>query len=81
MPYVDLHVGNLRMFAQPILSGISGADRPKRPSDTTGADMLQAFAEVELRVAGDSRLRLSVGRKLVSLGGRHALWPWRSPAL
>jgi hypothetical protein len=26
----DLHVGNLRVFAQPILSAICGANRPKR---------------------------------------------------
>jgi hypothetical protein len=68
MPYADLHVGKVRFFAQPILSAISGANRPKRPVDTTGVDMLQAFAEVELDVARDTKLRLSAGRKLVSLG-------------
>jgi hypothetical protein len=68
MPYADLHVGKVRFFAQPILSAISGAGRAKRPVDTTGIDMLQAFGEVELDIARDTKVRLSVGRKLVSLG-------------
>ena len=68
MPYADLHVGKVRFFAQPIVSAISGADRPKRPIDTTGTDMLQAFVDVDISLAEDSSLRLSAGRKLVSLG-------------
>lgn len=69
MPYADLHVGKLRLFAQPILSAMSGADKPKKPVDTTGIDMMQAFAEVEFPIARGASLRLSAGRKLVSLGG------------
>ena len=68
IPYADVHAGQLRLFAQPILSGISGVRRAKRPVDTTGADMLQAFAEVETDVAEAVSLRMSAGRKLVSLG-------------
>lgn len=68
MPYADFHVGKLRLFAQPILSGISGVRRAKRPVDTTGADMLQAFIEVETDVADATSLRMSAGRKLISLG-------------
>lgn len=68
MPYIDFHAGRLRLFAQPMLSGISGVRRAKRPVDTTGADMLQAFVEVEADVAEETSLRLSAGRKLVSLG-------------
>lgn len=68
MPYADLHIGAVRLFAQPIVSAISGADRPEAPVDTTGADMLQAFAEAELRFSPQNSLRISVGRKLVSLG-------------
>lgn len=68
MPYADLHVGNVRAFAQPILSAITGTDRPKGPADATGVDMLQAFVDVEVAVPGDASLRLSAGRKLVSLG-------------
>ncbi|MGR4867092.1 alginate export family protein [Caulobacter sp. LARHSG274] len=68
MPYADLHVGKVRFFAMPILSAISGTDRPKRPADTTGVDMLQAFVDVDLAASGGDSLRLSAGRKLVSLG-------------
>lgn len=68
MPYADFHAGRLRLFAQPIVSGISGVRRTRRPVDTTGADMLQAFIEVETDVAEETLLRLSAGRKLVSLG-------------
>lgn len=68
MPYADLHLGNLRLFAQPIVSAISGVRRPRRPVDTTGVDMLQAFVEVEVNVADAASLRVSAGRKLVSLG-------------
>lgn len=69
MPYADLHVGKVRFFAQPILTAITGTDRPKRPIDTTGFDMLQAFVDVEIAMPGDATLRLSAGRKLVSFGG------------
>lgn len=68
MPYADFHVGELRLFAQPIVSGISGVRRAKRPVDTTGVDMLQAFAEVETDVGEATSLRMSAGRKLISLG-------------
>jgi hypothetical protein len=68
MPYADLHVGSVRVFAQPILSAISGAERRARlPVDTTGIDMMQGFAEVDLGF-GDASLSLSAGRKLISLG-------------
>jgi hypothetical protein len=68
MPYADLHAGNLRVFAQPILSSIAGADRPKRPVDTTGTDILQAFVETTVDVTDSVELRMSGGRKLISLG-------------
>lgn len=69
MPYADLHVGKIRFFAQPILSAITGANRPKRPIDTTGVDVLQAFVDIEVPMSADISLRLSAGRKLVSFGG------------
>ncbi len=68
MPYADFHVGKLRLFAQPIVSEISGVHRAKRPVDTTGADILQAFVEVETDVADATSLRMSAGRKLISQG-------------
>lgn len=69
MPYADLHAGSIRVFAQPIVTALSGAHgRPRTPVDSTGADMLQAFAEVEADLAEGTSLRVSVGRKLLSLG-------------
>jgi len=69
MPYADLHAGKVRLFAQPIVSDISGADRTESPVDSTGIDLLQAFAEVETNIAEHVSLQVSAGRKLVSLGG------------
>jgi hypothetical protein len=68
MPYADLHLGRFRVFAQPILSTISGADGPKRPVDTTGIDLTQAFAEVEVDLTKGTSLKLAAGRRLISLG-------------
>jgi hypothetical protein len=68
MPYADLHVGNVRFFAQPIFAAISFTNRPKSPADETGADMLQAFGEADLKLGGSASLRISAGRKLISLG-------------
>ncbi|KJV35845.1 hypothetical protein VI08_06795 [Luteibacter yeojuensis] len=68
LPYADLHVGSARVFVQPIVSAIRGTGRARTPVDTTATDILQAFAEVEFEVAGGATARVSVGRKLVSLG-------------
>jgi hypothetical protein len=68
MPYADLHVGKVRLFAQPILSSISSADVPIRGVDETGIDLTQAFGEVEVDVGPDLALRVAAGRRLVSLG-------------
>lgn len=68
MPYADLHDDNVRFFVQPILSAITGTSRPKRPADTTGADMLQAFGKVDLNVGEGTSFKMSAGRKLISLG-------------
>jgi hypothetical protein len=68
MPYVDVHVHNLRVFAQPILSEISGAEHVEMPVDTTGADILQTFVQADINVTEDTSLHMSVGRKLASFG-------------
>jgi hypothetical protein len=68
MPYADLHAGQMRFFAQPIVSGITGTDRTPAPVDTTGADMLQAFGEIEMKLGDRTTLSTSAGRKMVSLG-------------
>lgn len=68
MPYADLHFKNARMFIQPVFSAISGTDRPLSPVDTSGTDALQAFLELDLRLAEDVSLSASAGRKVFSLG-------------
>ena len=68
MPYADLHAGPMRVFVQPILSDISGAERPPSPVDTTGADVLQAFVQADFDVGETAALRVSAGRKLLTLG-------------
>jgi len=82
MPYADLHVGKVRIFAQPILSSISGArHRPRTPVDTTGADMLQAFVEVDTEVGEGTTLRVSAGRKLLTLGAGRFINPRYGPGV
>lgn len=69
VPYADLHLGRVRVFAQPILSTVSGLDRAEGPVDTTGTDTLQAFVEVEALTVPGASLRVSAGRKLMAFGG------------
>lgn len=68
MPYADLHAGRFRVFAQPILSTISGADGPKRPIDSTGVDLTQAFGEIQIDLGRNAVLSVAAGRRLLSLG-------------
>lgn len=68
MPYADLHTGPVRFFTQAIYSSIAGTERARVAADENGTDILQAFAEVNVGVAKDASLRVSAGRKLVSLG-------------
>ncbi len=82
MPYADLHVGKVRVFAQPILSSISAArHRPKTPVDTTGADILQAFVEIDTELAEGTSLRVSAGRKLLTLGAGRFINPRYGPGV
>ncbi|WP_342251177.1 alginate export family protein [Sphingomonas sp. OTU376] len=68
MPYADLHLGGIRLFAQPIAAHVLGRSAPPSPIDRTGVDFLQAFGELELGVTEDVSLSLSAGRQLVSFG-------------
>ncbi len=68
LPYADLHVGRLRVFAQPILAYADGVEPSNGPVDRTGADLLQGFAELDLPVGDGANLRLAVGRQLFGLG-------------
>lgn len=63
MPYVDLHLGKVRAFVQPIAAYAVGVAPSASPIDQTRTDLLQGFAEVE---AGPVTLR--AGRQMLSLG-------------
>lgn len=68
MPHADLHLGKVGVFAQAIVTEVSGSERPETSVDTTGADILQAFVDVELDVGRETTLELVAGRRLRSLG-------------
>ncbi|WP_083910309.1 alginate export family protein [Sphingomonas sp. LH128] len=63
LPYADLHVGKLRAFVQPVFAtSISVAPSPG-PTDGTGLDLMQGFAEADL-----GPVTLRAGRQMLSLG-------------
>jgi hypothetical protein len=63
MPYVDLHVGKVRAFVQPIVATSIGVAPSASPIDETGADLLQGFVEADL-----GPVTLRGGRQMLSLG-------------
>ncbi|WP_425516887.1 alginate export family protein [Novosphingobium profundi] len=63
LPYVDLHLGHWRAFAQPILATSIGVAPASGPVDETGIDLLQGFVE-----ANYGSFRARAGRQMVSLG-------------
>lgn len=63
MPYVDLHVGKLRAFVQPIAATSIGVAPSPGPIDGTGVDLLQGFVEADL-----GPITLRGGRQMLSLG-------------
>lgn len=68
MPYADLHVGQVRVFAQPILADASGLRPGPTPIDRTGADLLQGFVDVVQDLGPGTSLRLEIGRQMFGLG-------------
>ena len=68
LPYADLHVGNVRFFAQLVASKAIGIDSGPGPPDDTGLDLLQGFAEAELPLRRRDRVTLRIGRQLVGYG-------------
>lgn len=68
MPHVDLHAGPLRAFVQPIAATSRGVGSGNGPVDATGADMLQAFADLRLSLNRQASLTLRGGRMLMPLG-------------
>jgi hypothetical protein len=68
MPYADLHVGNVRFFAQPILAYATGVKPGPSPIDQTAADLLQGFVDVVENFGPETSLRIEVGRQMFSFG-------------
>lgn len=68
LPYADLHLGAARIFAQPVIAYAAGVDPAPGPVDQTRIDLLQAFADVEIPLDGETRLRLRGGREMIGLG-------------
>jgi hypothetical protein len=66
LPYADLHITRVRIFAQPIAAYARGVEPAAGPADGTGLDLLQGFAETSLGPRG--RFVVRAGRQLVSLG-------------
>lgn len=62
-PHVDLHVGRVRAFVQPIVAYAVGVAPAASPIDQSRVDLLQGFVEVD---AGPVTLR--GGRQMLSLG-------------
>jgi hypothetical protein len=67
MPYIDVHAGRLRAFAQPIAGYAKSVTPSPSPIDQTRVDLLQAFGEVELPL-GDASVAVRGGRQMLSLG-------------
>ena len=68
MPYADLHLGQVRVFVQPILAYASGLTPAPTPIDRTGADLLQGFVDVVQDLGPKTSLRVEVGRQMFGLG-------------
>lgn len=73
VPSVDLHVGRVRAFIQPIAGYAISVAPSSSPIDQTRVDMLQAFADVRLGDAGTGSaegygVTLRTGRQMISLG-------------
>lgn len=73
VPSVDVHVGRVRAFVQPIASYAIGVAPAPSPIDQTRIDMLQAFADIRLGGAATGSpegygVTLRAGRQMISLG-------------
>lgn len=68
MPTIDLGVGPVRVFVQPIAGYARGVGAGNGPADQTGLDLLQAFGDVRLAGGQRGSLVLRGGRQLIALG-------------
>jgi hypothetical protein len=67
LPYADLHLGQFRAFVQPIIASAVGVQPSAGPTDRTGIDLLQGFAEVSLPIDAGA-IVLRAGRQFMPLG-------------
>ncbi|WP_246465664.1 alginate export family protein [Novosphingobium jiangmenense] len=68
MPLADLRAGPVRAFVQPIIGYARGVSGGNGPADQTGIDLLQGFADLNLKLGSDAQVTLRGGRELVALG-------------
>ena len=68
MPYADLQVGPVRAFVEPIAAYAIGVHGGPGPTDATGIDVLQAFADIDLHIGATTTVILRGGREQMSLG-------------
>jgi len=68
MPHAHLHAGPAHVFVQGIAGYARGVGAGKGPTDETGIDLLQGFADVRLDLGDDSSITLRGGRELMALG-------------
>lgn len=68
LPYADLHLGHVRAFVQPMAAWAIGVAPAPGPTDRTGVDLLQGFAEVEAPLGRGVDVTVRAGRQLMPLG-------------
>ncbi|WP_202913103.1 alginate export family protein [Acuticoccus sediminis] len=68
LPYADLHAGPTRAFVQPIIAYAVGVEPKPSPVDQTRIDILQAFADYAVPLAGNGTLTVRGGREMIGLG-------------
>lgn len=76
LPYADLHVGDVRVFAQPVAAFASGVAPAASPVDQTRFDLLQGFGEVAV-----GPVVLRAGRQMLSLGSERLVGTRYGPNL
>ena len=73
MPYADFHAGpNVRLFGQLIGAWAVDMDPAPSPVDETGADLLQAFAQIKFP-SDTTTLTLQGGRQMLAYGSERLI--------
>ena len=68
MPYFDLQSGPVRAFVEPIAAYAIGVRGGPGPTDQTGLDILQAFADVDVHLNDTTTVIFRAGREQMALG-------------